>query len=491
MSVKSEVAQLYVAMFGRAPDAEGLNYWAGLRDSGKSIVQVADMMFGTTPARAYFPAGLSNQQIVASFYENVLGRTADAGGLAYWTGKFGAVGATPGSVIAEMIGVIANYGGTDPAGLKSAALFNNRAAAAQYYGEHKGSLVHAADVLDGVTSDVSTVQAARTLVLPAGAGGDFDAGGFAEIRVGALTGHTTVRNVQSGTGLVVVESMSKLTMDSGDIRPAFNLRVELADASGLDDSVSLTLRSADTIQVGNLFMPGVEHLSIIGLDLDGVPHYDGVYLSTDFFRDVTIAGNVSLEFGGGIWATAFIDARQMASGAFLLSSVQLGSNGVAYGGPGEDALFTGWTGGHVHGGPGNDSLQYGSGAPVLWGDAGADFFHFYPAATRSTYCTIGDFRPSEGDAIDLSGLVNAFPAAWHSGKLSLSSSATFFDYLDACTAGEASHVSWFQYGGDTYLVVDNSAAGVFQEGYMKDQVVKLMGLLDLSNLTLHDGVLSS
>lgn len=489
MGVKSEVAQLYVAMFGRAPDAEGLSYWAGLRDSGKSMVQVADMMFATQPARTYFPAGLTHQQIVGSFYENVLGRVADSGGLAYWISRLDAAGSTPGSVIAEMIGVISTYAGTDPAGLNSAALFNNRAAAAQYYGEHNGSLAHATNVLSNVTGDLTTVFAARTLVLPAGASGTYDAGGFGDVSVGALGGHVSIRNVQPGTELAFSESTSKLTADSGDFRPMFNVRFELADASGRNDSVRLLLVSENTIQVGNLFFPGVEHLSVQGMDLDGTPHYNGVYLSSEFFQDIRISGNVSLEFGGGLWTTGFIDARDMAAGSYLWTSVQVGANGIAYGSPGDDTLHVGWWGGHVHGGPGDDSLQYGNDDPVLWGDSGADTFYFFPAATRTKYCTIGDFRPSEGDALDLWGLVNSFPPVWRSQKVALAPGAAFSEYLDACTAGAASNVSWFQHGGDTYLVVDNSEASTFQEGYMKDQIVKLMGQVDLSGLTVHDRLL--
>src|SRR5689334_4037443 len=136
VAMRTEISQLYVALFGRAPDAEGLGFWVGLRDSGQSLTQIANSMYNTTPARAYYPLFLTNQEIVASFYVNVLGRTADAEGLAFWTAKLNAAGATPGSVITQMINVVANYvalGGTNPAGLTSAALFNNKVEVAQYY----------------------------------------------------------------------------------------------------------------------------------------------------------------------------------------------------------------------------------------------------------------------------------------------------------------------------------------------------------------------
>ena len=55
--------------------------------------------------------------------------------------------------------------------------------------------------------------------------------------------------------------------------------------------------------------------------------------------------------------------------------------------------------------------------------------------------------------------------------------------MDAATAGitagtGAAVVKWFQYDGDTYLVVDNSDNATFTNG--TDFVVKFTGLLDLS-----------
>jgi S-layer protein len=57
----------------------------------------------------------------------------------------------------------------------------------------------------------------------------------------------------------------------------------------------------------------------------------------------------------------------------------------------------------------------------------------------------------------------------------------FQDYLDAAVAGDGSTnavISWFQVGGNTYIVEDNSASSTFQNG--GDTVVKLVGLVDLS-----------
>lgn len=164
VQMRTQISQLYVAMFGRAPDAEGLGFWVNKLNAGTSFADVANQMFATAPARDYYPAFATNSEIITSFYTNVLGRSPDAEGLAFWVGKLNAAGATPGSVIAQMIGVVAGYTGADPAGIASAALFNNKVAVAQYYAEHGGNIASADDILVGVTADPATVTAAKAVI---------------------------------------------------------------------------------------------------------------------------------------------------------------------------------------------------------------------------------------------------------------------------------------------------------------------------------------
>ena len=81
--MRAQVSQMYVAMFGRAPDGEGLGFWTQKMADGETITQIADQMYATSPARSYYPDFLTNQEIIGRFYVNVLGRTADTEGLNY------------------------------------------------------------------------------------------------------------------------------------------------------------------------------------------------------------------------------------------------------------------------------------------------------------------------------------------------------------------------------------------------------------------------
>ena len=169
--MRTQVSQLYVALFGRAPDSEGLGYWVQQVANGASIATVADAMYGTTPARTYYPLYLTPEEIVTKFYQNVLGRNPDTDGKTYWTGELQKTDATPGSVIAKMISVVANYDttqtSTDPvvqAGIASAKLFNNKVAVAEYFATKVGTVAGSTDVLATVTADPATVTAAKAVV---------------------------------------------------------------------------------------------------------------------------------------------------------------------------------------------------------------------------------------------------------------------------------------------------------------------------------------
>jgi hypothetical protein len=163
-----DIAELYVALFGRAPDADGLAFWVDSLQSGAetSLASVAQSMFETQPAREYYPLTASNETIVASFYENVLGRTADADGLAFWTDALNN-GRSFGDLVVDMIQAVRDYNGPDAAALESKALFTNRSDVAEHYGAVlDGNVEQAQAVLEGITSatDTSTPEAIESAI---------------------------------------------------------------------------------------------------------------------------------------------------------------------------------------------------------------------------------------------------------------------------------------------------------------------------------------
>ncbi len=95
VQLNPELVGLYVADFGRAPDADGVAYWQAQLRAGVTIETVA-ASFAQQPEHA---AG------VAAAYQNALGRAPDAAGAAYWQGELDAGRTTQaGLVLALMRG---------------------------------------------------------------------------------------------------------------------------------------------------------------------------------------------------------------------------------------------------------------------------------------------------------------------------------------------------------------------------------------------------
>lgn len=77
--------RLYRAFLQRTPDAGGLRFWVGRKRSGAwTLNRIADHFSSSSEfLRKY--GTLTNRQFVTRIYTDVLGRTADAGGVDYWT----------------------------------------------------------------------------------------------------------------------------------------------------------------------------------------------------------------------------------------------------------------------------------------------------------------------------------------------------------------------------------------------------------------------
>ncbi len=244
IAMRTQVSQLYVSLFGRAPDAEGMGFWASAMADGMSMARVAQEMYNTAPARDYYPTAATNREIISIFYLNVLGREADAGGLDFWTREMD-LAATKGDVFAKLLNNVVNYNGSDADGLKSQSLFLNKVAVAQYYGENGGDIVGAADVLVGVTDKYATVIEAKAAI---------DAGGVIGVQTyeilnqasvfegGAVTFNITTTGVAPGTDLVYSVT------GTGNALPSTKLGVATVNADG---TASVTVNTFDNNLIGD------------------------------------------------------------------------------------------------------------------------------------------------------------------------------------------------------------------------------------------------
>lgn len=168
----------------------------------------------------------------------------------------------------------------------------------------------------------------------------------------------------------------------------------------------------------------------------------------------------------------------------------LGTSGTAtvYGGQGDDTitvnseLSSGTTTATatLNGGIGNDILTGGAGVDQLTGGAGADTFRFASRdqSTLTYTDTITDFSHSSADLINLHAVVNG-AAGYHTNTVDLSGDASLsaaVDHLSALDGSGNSQVTGFVYHGETYVLVDNSAAATYQAD---DMLIHLNGVVPL------------
>jgi hypothetical protein len=90
--------RLYRATLGREPDVAGFEGWAKALGNGMSVVTAASQFLTSTEFQSIYGA-LDNTQFVTLLYQNVLGRTPDAGGLSGWVGALNS-GTSRASVVA-------------------------------------------------------------------------------------------------------------------------------------------------------------------------------------------------------------------------------------------------------------------------------------------------------------------------------------------------------------------------------------------------------
>jgi len=133
MAVKqTEAVELYIALFGRAPDGEGLKYWLDqAKQNNWDVKALADNMFYSVSQQ--YPEYADVQKVVESIYLNVLGKTpaSDSEGISYWIQQINEGKTTVGQVAADIIYVAKTQYPDHPA----TKTLENRVAAGIYTAE--------------------------------------------------------------------------------------------------------------------------------------------------------------------------------------------------------------------------------------------------------------------------------------------------------------------------------------------------------------------
>lgn len=95
------VTRSYLAYLGRVPDPSGLSYWVGKIRAGKSVAWV-NASLAASPEFTRRQASLTDSAFIDALYHDLLDRTADSGGKAYWLSKL-ATGTTRAEVVGSFV----------------------------------------------------------------------------------------------------------------------------------------------------------------------------------------------------------------------------------------------------------------------------------------------------------------------------------------------------------------------------------------------------
>jgi hypothetical protein len=127
------LAEMYVAYFNRASDAEGLFFWADKLAEGHSMDQIAERFFDQDETRAIYINPSNTDAFVTAVYANVLGRTPDQGGFTFWKARLAEGDVTQGAFVLKIIEGAKNAGGPN-----DAIYLSDKADLAIYYAAIKG-----------------------------------------------------------------------------------------------------------------------------------------------------------------------------------------------------------------------------------------------------------------------------------------------------------------------------------------------------------------
>ena len=267
----------------------------------------------------------------------------------------------------------------------------------------------------------------------------------------------TVSNMQSG---------STLELGDGTYTGGITVDVDGA-AAGQDDVLNIVLSKDVALAANEGAVKNVETINIVADD-SGEGAADATHtmtLTADKATTVKVSGDAGLELtltSSDVVKT--IDAFESTGGVDIKTDLK-------------DVTFTG--------GAGDDTVTLGAGNTVT-GGAGKDTFTVKAGTAINDRSVITDFGAGDtikmGTTADGSGDGNALGDA----LVVNDPKATLTDYVTAATATAAESVAWFQYEGNTYVVV-NSGVGFDASA---DYIVQLSGSVDLSDAVMSNGSLT-
>jgi S-layer protein len=330
---------------------------------------------------------------------------------------------------------------------------------------------------------------------------------FQDLTLTGGTGAQTVDVAKLGNYMYVTDaataadSLTALNLASGgtlvltDTAFASQDTVDLSTASAASNSLNIVLSAAGATNAGDAVTTTANaNVTSVNINANDTTasvvagtNTDALTLTDAAATSIKVTGNANLHLTSANTSVTSVDASGMSGGLIYTTAGTTAE--TVKGGASANTLTaaTGTQADTLIGGAGNDTITANAGLDTLTGGGGNDTFVITtPSANVNSYATITDAHI--GDTIKMVALgTDVFAQS----KVTLANTAVFQDYANAAVNANGNssvngHISWFQYGGDTYIVesVHNALTTPnFQNG--TDIIVKLTGAVDLSHTSLN------
>ena len=523
------ITELYIATFGRSPDALGLEYWAqNIDENGWSIESVAQSFFDQPETQEAYPLTLSTNDFIDTVYQNVLNRVADDEGKAYWTTQLDS------GAIAKNVFIIAILNGANAGSSETdKTLLANKTALGKYYAVTLGlnDVTIATEIMKSITQEQTSLDQGKA-VLDTFKATFLTSTVFTTLTTSAdtFTGTSSKDWIygRDGNDLIYTgDGESMVYGDEGDDRIYGNIKKDTLHGGDGNDTLYGGLENDNLYgNIGSDSLHGDAGNELIYGDagddyLYGDEGNDTVYggadndqllggLGDDFLYGES--GNDWIDAGEGVnWVDAGSGDDTLFGGSGIdqlyggedddilygLSGNDLldGMDGddILYGGVGDDMLVGNNGNDLLYANEGNDTLKGESGEDILYASAGTDiliggqgndrFVFELGDTTTTTLDTIADFEFSTSGA-DKIALPNKGTETIYANAINVAGATSLLSALSMVTVehdsnGSNALISWFVYQDNTYLYYD-AKTGAYDAA--TDILIKLQGILALTGI---------
>lgn len=283
--------------------------------------------------------------------------------------------------------------------------------------------------------------------------------------------------------------------------------LKMTGVSGAADAYSISFNAVDSatpgaanVKAGTIVAAGIENFSIVS---GGTKAWNSITLGADTSAEkVTITGaaKLNLAFSGAFGdatdhnGVSLIDGSA-ATGALNINTANVvaAASGLTVNGGSAADTITLAGAATVNAGAGDDTIISAAAGGTFTGGAGNDTFDTTAAVAgvgaAPVIATITD--AAAGDVIKFLAGGTTGTVTFTSAKIDVSTATALFggtvNALDLAAKVDGTvnnQIEWFQYNGNTYIVDHVAAGAAFGTG---DQIVKIVGLVDLSHATFADG----